>query len=511
MEFPYLLDTDTYKLGHAFQYPKNLTGAKAYLAPRKNKYDTPIVVWGIRYLYDTVINRKITQEDIEIADTYIAHHGAMGIKLPWPKHIWQRVVDQGGYLPFKIRALPEGTKIYPNTPILEITIEDMDNEFAYLITWLETAMVRLWSAVTIATKSYFIHSKIGYFLSITAGSAEGAENKLVDFGARGVSSQETAAWSGAAHLTSFDSTDNLLAGWLATKYNDGVPVGTSVQATEHSVMTSHPNEIEAFRQALSSVQPGGVISVVADSYNWHQFLQYLLPTISKECAEKNVFFVLRPDSGNPVTNISEGLDALEVAFGSTTSPRGYKVIKGAALLQGDGINEDNISQLLKVATVGGYCVSNLIFGMGGGLLQQANRDTLGFAMKLSAIRINDEWLPIMKSPSTDDSKRSIPGPFWVSKDRLTVQPGINDEDNALELIWDSGPTSYKWLTFSQVRELIKVPFRASRPLSDMHYYIDHCSASITNRYNSLIAEIKNEELTKKLLLDLDARGSKNES
>lgn len=508
MKLPYLLDTDTYKLGHAFQYPPGMTGAKSYLAPRKNKFNTPIVIWGIRYLYDTLINRRITQEDIEEADAYIAHHGALGIKLPWPKHIWQRVVDRGGYLPLRIRALPEGTKIHPHTPVLEITIEDTENDFAYLITWLETAIVRLWSPITIATKSYYIRKVFSSYLEKTAGSTAGVEGKLVDFGARGVSSQETAAWAGAAHLTSFDATDNLLAGWLATKYNNGVPVGTSVQATEHSVMTSHPDELEAVKQALSSVERGGILSVVADSYNWNTFLTHILPRISKLCAEKEVFFVLRPDSGHPSQNIIEGLNALKIAFGSTKNSKGFEVIKGAALLQGDGINEDNIDDLLRIVKTHNYCVSNVIFGMGGGLLQQANRDVLGFAMKLSAIRINDEWRPIMKAPINDPSKKSTPGPFWVKKTTLEVVPGINEtEENALELIWDSGPTDYTWRTFSEIREDIKTPFVVPRPLTDMQTYSSFCNQLITERYSALIASLNAEELASML----DARENRNGS
>ena len=50
------------------------------------------------------------------------------------------------------------------------------------------------------------------------------------------------------------------------------------------------------------------------------------------------------------------------------------------------------------------------FGMGGGLLQKVNRDTMSFATKLSHIVYADgSRRDIMKAPSSDTSKASLPG------------------------------------------------------------------------------------------------------
>ena len=50
------------------------------------------------------------------------------------------------------------------------------------------------------------------------------------------------------------------------------------------------------------------------------------------------------------------------------------------------------------------------FGMGGGLLQKVNRDTMSFATKLSHVVYADGTLAdIMKSPTGDTSKISFPG------------------------------------------------------------------------------------------------------
>lgn len=50
------------------------------------------------------------------------------------------------------------------------------------------------------------------------------------------------------------------------------------------------------------------------------------------------------------------------------------------------------------------------FGMGGGLLQKINRDTMSFATKLSHVTYADgTQADIMKSPTGDASKISYPG------------------------------------------------------------------------------------------------------
>ena len=54
-----------------------------------------------------------------------------------------------------------------------------------------------------------------------------------------------------------------------------------------------------------------------------------------------------------------------------------------------------------------FSAENIAFGMGGGLLQQVNRDTMQFAMKCSAMKIGDAWRDVFKSPSAmpENSKK----------------------------------------------------------------------------------------------------------
>jgi len=60
-----------------------------------------------------------------------------------------------------------------------------------------------------------------------------------------------------------------------------------------------------------------------------------------------------------------------------------------------------------------YSPVNVAFGMGGGLLQKVNRDTMSFATKLCYEEINGLPRNIMKDPISDPDKRSLAGELAV--------------------------------------------------------------------------------------------------
>jgi len=76
-----------------------------------------------------------------------------------------------------------------------------------------------------------------------------------------------------------------------------------------------------------------------------------------------------------------------------------------AVIQGDGINYEVVKQILDKVLAEGYSAQNVAFGMGGGLLQKVNRDTMSFATKLSHITYADGTSrDVMKTPKTDSGK-----------------------------------------------------------------------------------------------------------
>lgn len=76
-------------------------------------------------------------------------------------------------------------------------------------------------------------------------------------------------------------------------------------------------------------------------------------------------------------------------FGSDVNKKGYKVIRGAGVIQGDAITISSLEKILKAIKEAGYSAQNVAYGMGGGLLQKLNRDTMSFATKLSHLTYSD--------------------------------------------------------------------------------------------------------------------------
>ena len=54
--------------------------------------------------------------------------------------------------------------------------------------------------------------------------------------------------------------------------------------------------------------------------------------------------------------------AAEKTFGATINKKGYKVLNGAAVIQGDGINENNVAEILEAVHKNKFSAQNVAFG-----------------------------------------------------------------------------------------------------------------------------------------------------
>lgn len=410
MKMNLILDTDSYKSSHYLQYPPNTTKIFSYIESRGGKYDQT-VFFGLQYLLkEYLAGPVITAEMVEEAREFFAAHGE-----PFNYDGWMRIVTvHGGKLPVRIRAVPEGV-VLPVSNVM-MTIENTDPECFWLTSWLETMLLRVWYPITVATQSHSIKKLIHEYLSFTADDADAEiAFKLHDFGARGVSSQESAAWGGAAHLVNFMGSDTVAGVLLANKFYgvEGGMAAFSIPAAEHSSITSwgKENEVEAYRNMLTQfAKPGALVAVVSDSYDLQNAVLNLWGEELKQTViDSGAVIVIRPDSGDPASVVLETVQNLDKKFGHTINSKGYKVLNNVRVIQGDGINRDSIGQILFALEINRYSASNIAFGMGGALLQQVNRDTQKFAMKCSLAVVNGEEVEVFKDPVTDHGKKSKKG------------------------------------------------------------------------------------------------------
>lgn len=91
-------------------------------------------------------------------------------------------------------------------------------------------------------------------------------------------------------------------------------------------------------------------------------------------------------------------------------------------------------------------LQSVAFGMGGGLLQKVNRDTMSFATKLSHITYADGTeADLMKLPKSDTAKSSLPGIMAVKRvngvpTAFPAEGGhVSADQNLLQVMWNKGP------------------------------------------------------------------------
>ena len=255
--------------------------------------------------------------------------------------------------------------------------------------------------------------------------------------------------SGSAHLLSFSGTDTIAALTIPENYyNDSNLYGFSVQATEHSVMTSlgPEGEISQILNVIDNAKDG-VLSLVIDSYNYTNFLEEsgksrteLNEAILNFLDGEDNKVVFRPDSGEPVSTTIDCLNLLSEGFGSHLTDKGYKVFDlNIGLLWGDGLNYQKIRDILFAMKSAGWAAQNIIFGMGGGLHTAVNRDTQRNAFKCSAQLRDGVWHDIFKNP-LDSSKKSKTGRFKLIRENNSFRtvPIDSEGEDYLQTVFKDG-------------------------------------------------------------------------
>lgn len=449
-----ILNSDSYKYSQFNQYPEGTEYIYSYIESRGGVHDAT-VFFGLQAFIKEYLLTPVTIEMIDEAEAIITAHGE-----PFNREGWEYIVNKyAGKLPVTIKAVPEGTVV--GTRNVLATIVNMDPECYWLTSFLETALLRaIWYPTTVATNSYQSKKLILEYLEKT-GDTTTIDFKLHDFGARGVSSLESAGIGGAAHLVNFMGTDTVEALLFARRYYGADIAGFSVPAMEHSTVTSwgREREVDSYRNMLKqNAKPGGIVAAVSDSYDIFAACEKWGTELKQDVLDSGATLVVRPDSGDPADVVAKCLTILDKYFGHTVNDKGYKVLNNVRVLQGDGINHQTIRSILYTITLAGYSADNVAFGQGGALLQIVNRDDQKFAMKCSAAFVNGEWVDVFKDPITDKGKRSKKGRMvLIETDNgfKTVTTEDADYDNVkdqdvLEVVYSMG-NLLRDMTFDEVR------------------------------------------------------------
>ncbi len=459
-----ILNTDSYKASHWLQYPPRTTATFFYLESRGGEYERTLF-FGLQSILKDYLAQPITPAMIEEARVFFTAHGE-----PFNEDGWRWIVERHqGRLPLRIRAVAEGTAVPTHQALL--TIESTDPACFWLPSYVETLLMRVWYPITVATVSWHVRQTILEFLRRTSDDpAAQIPFKLHDFGSRGVSSAESAALGGMAHLVNFQGTDTVLGVLAARRHYGAEMAGVSIPAAEHSTITAwgRERELDAYRNMLRQFgKPGAVFACVSDSYDLFHAIEAMWGgSLREEVVQSGATLVVRPDSGDPAEIVHRSLSMLNATFGSTVNTRGFRVLNHVRLIQGDGVTPDSIRLILERISRAGYSADNIAFGMGGALLQKLDRDTQRFALKCSAARVDGRWIDVWKDPITDHTKASKRGRLTLARhreystfrtvalpdaaiegDAATLGSGWQD---ALCTVWEDGRLLCDW-GFDEVR------------------------------------------------------------
>lgn len=245
-----------------------------------------------------------------------------------------------GYLPIKIKSLPEGILTSPNIP--HITGVNTVDGYAWLGLFLETLVSKLaWQCPTAATiGNKFKKNAVEWVMKTDPSNLWLADFMCHDFHSRG-GNPFTSIAVGLGHAMSNSGSDTLNVIPASRYYYDfdenDVPI-YSVNASEHSVtctgifyyenLLRSGNLNESIKEYYSfdapcegSVEepdylaiaewlnlrcwltekfPTGILSVVSDTFNLWKLITFILPRLKKEILQRDGKLVIRPDSGDPV-------------------------------------------------------------------------------------------------------------------------------------------------------------------------------------------------------------------
>lgn len=458
--------TDSYKITQP-RMRTNVEYMYSYREDRKGAKFPYSRLFGLQQLIvDFLMGPVPTKEEIDETEAFFAIH--FGNENVFKRDMWDRI-NELGYFPLKIKAVPEGTAVPINNVMY--TIINTDPQCADLVQHIETMMFWSWKPTLSMTKSSMTRNIIRKELIKSCDTPEEALNFIYhDFGMRGATNYDQSASYGAAHLaTGALGTDTLSAIPYLMKYYDAKveETGFSVMASEHSVATSKGKKGEAqVVQDILDAYPTGIVSLVADSYDIENFIeQFICVDFKQQILARDGKVVVRPDSprfngDSPEDQVLWIVKTLADAFGYTVNEKGYKVMNPKiGCIYGDGLSMNDIEHIYGELTANGWSAENCVVGQGGYLACGSDdcRDTQRSAIKCSAVkRVVSDWEDVYKEPK-DKSKASKKGQLklvWEEGAHGKVMTTVNIDDpreDIMVTVFEDGTMPNKW-TLSQVRE-----------------------------------------------------------
>jgi len=452
--------TDGYKIGHKAMLADGTTRLYGTWIPRSVKHApkgvTKIVSFGQqmawRWLHDEFQENffnKSSDESLKFVKDMSLYLG-----MEYNGEHFKQLHDLG-YLPIKVKALPEGIETLPNIP--HMTFINTVDGFAWLTLYLETIVSSLaWKPSTAATIAKLYRRQAEEWVMKTDPEKMWLVDYMChDFSARGLDPMSQYL-IGLGHATSFRGSDTLpvipAARYFYGEPEDGVCIN-SVNASEHSCSTTKIFTVGEQQMIADwlNIFPKGILSIVSDTFDLWKLITEYLPANKESIMARDGKLVIRPDSGDPVdiicgtirfdnveeynkekvdgtldkaNSVEKGvIELLWDIFGGTINEQGYKVLDPhIGAIYGDSITTERQVQIYKRLADKGFAATNIVLGVGSFTYQFNTRDTLGFAAKGAWFEVKEECKDICEGyPTCETSKCKTPEykAYNIYKDPIT--------------------------------------------------------------------------------------------
>lgn len=498
------MQKDVYKEFHSRAYHPDVSEVYANYTSRSGKLSNvenndKVAFVGLQYFIKSYLQEEWDEFfKAEKSEAVANHKRIMSSMLGYPVNVkYLEDLHDLGYLPLRIKALPEGSLVPYLVP--PITVVNTKEGFQWLTNMIETVLsCENWPIQTSATTSVAYLKVFKEFAEKTGLPQDFVPFQGHDFSFRGMFGKHAAAMSGFGHLASgLVGTDTIPAVLFAEKYYganvDKELVGCSVDATEHSVTCSWimEGEIEFFKYLMREQSPTGILSVVSDTWDFWTLVTEYLPKLKDEIMARDGTLVIRPDSGDPVkiltgykispvSEYSELFENQEEAeqdvrkngyeayrwngeyfgfeqdqtiplmfcevkglieclwdtFGGTTTDKGFKLLdEHIGAIYGDAITLVRQRQILQRLMDKGFA-SKVVLGIGSYSYQYVTRDTHGSAVKATSVVKNGERIAIFKDPKTDTKKKSAKGLLKIDRvdGELTLFDDVTEQEESEGLL-----------------------------------------------------------------------------
>lgn len=477
----FMLMADTYKNTNPDAMPEGLIKLTSYITPRKSMFKNidKVVFFGLQGFIQefliNLVNETFFKRDKE--EVLVEYKSYLDTQIGEQSYDLSRIaaLHDLGYLPIKMKALPEGSLVNMGVPCIELTNTHPD--FAWVVQWIECiAQSELFGTCNWATMAHEYRKLANDFYKKTTDGANPAM-AMADFGFRGLG-VDNGIRASSSWLLSFDKTSTIPAmQYIDKMYNAECAknhIGIGAVSLEHATVCSNlavcETEENLLRRLLTTVYKDTSFSYVSDSFDYWSLVNDTLPKLKKEIMKHNGKFLVRPDSGDIVEISVKTVQKLYEIFGGSVNSKGYKELNPkVGIIYGDGCQYFKIEEIWTKLEKLGFAADTILFGVGAFSFTAMctpedgmvclTRDTFGFAMKSTDCVINGKEYTIQKNPKTDQNhlKKSHKGLCCVTKDGddYVCHDGYTSEtlpaDNLLRTVYRDGQF-VRTTNFADIRE-----------------------------------------------------------